>query len=376
MKMKKLGLRLVLIVFAGCLLLTAPAYAKTLKFANPMPVSDKQGWLETIQPWGEAIEKRTNGKLKVKPFHSGALIKFADTPDSMEVGMADLAYFSTMFAPAYFPSWLFGGVLDPVTSPRSPLEGVMVSHIMIDEFPSFRKELEAKNMFVLLHNATALLSMISSVQVPDMTDVRGKRMRIFAGEFHAELTKLQGASPVMTPWPDVYESMDKGIVDCMVTVTTGMRDLKLYEVSKYLYLMKISSDSHWVAPMNACYLTGFSLKTFKRLPVEQRVIVLEEAKKAEERYAVLAEEKYIPDALKEMKKGGMNISDWPKADVVQWGEMASSVYKMASDKMNSKKLPGDRMVKRYLELTNAPSSELRKLYDKAWTKRIEWAKNM
>jgi TRAP-type C4-dicarboxylate transport system substrate-binding protein len=252
----------------------------------------------------------------------------------------------------------------------------MVSHIMIDEFPSFQKELAAKNMFVLLHNATALLSMISKVQVPDMADVRGKRMRIFAGEFHAELTKLQGASPVMTPWPEVYESLDKGIVDCMVTVTTGMRDLKLYEVSKYLYLMKISPDSHWVAPMNACYLTGFSLKTFKRLPVQQRVIVLEEAQKAEERYARLAEEKYIPEALAEMKKGGMNITDWPKTDVVQWGEIASSVYKMASDKMNSKNLPGDQMVKRYLELTKAPSSELRKLYDKAWAKRIEWAKNM
>jgi hypothetical protein len=103
---------------------------------------------------------------------------------------------------------------------------------------------------------------------------------------------------------------------------------------------------------------------------------LEEAQKAEERYARLAEEKYIPEALAEMKKGGMNITDWPKTDVVQWGEIASSVYKMASDKMNSKNLPGDQMVKRYLELTKAPSSELRKLYDKAWAKRIEWAKNM
>lgn len=374
--MKKLCKRIALLVIAGCFLLTSQVYAKTLKFANPMPVSDKQGWLETIQPWAEAVKERTNGKLKIRAFHSGSLIKFASTPDSMEVGMADLAYFSTMFSPSYFPSWLFGGVLDPVTSPRNPLEGVMVANIMYDEFPSYGKELEAKNMMLLLHNATALLSMISNVEVNNMPALDGKRMRIFAGEFHAELTKLQGASPVMTPWPDVYESMDKKIVDCMVTVTTGMRDLKLFEVSKYLYLLKVSPDSHWVAPMNASYLTGFNLRTFKRLKVDQRVIILEEAKKAEEKYAVMAAEKLIPEALDEMKNGGMTISDWAKEDVVVWGDMSQKVYKMAIEKMNAKGLPGEQMVQRYLELTKLPSDELKTLNEKAWANRIEWARGL
>jgi TRAP-type C4-dicarboxylate transport system substrate-binding protein len=110
--------------------------------------------------------------------------------------------------------------------------------------------------------------------------------------------------------------------------------------------------------------------------VEQRVIILEEAKKAEEQYAVMAAEKLIPSALSEMKEGGMKVNDWPKEDVAQWGEMATSVYKMASDKMTAKKLPGEQMVKRYLELTKTSSSELRKLYEKAWANRINWAKNL
>ena len=231
-------------------------------------------------------------------------------------------------------------------------------------------------MMLLLHNATALLSMISNTEIPDMASLKGKRMRIFAGEFHAELTKLQGASPVMTPWPDVYESMEKGIVDCMVTVTTGMRDLKLYEVSKYLYLLKNMPDSHWVAPMNASYLTGFNLSTFKKLPVEQRVIILEEAKKAEEAYAVLAAEKLIPEALEEMENGGMKITEWPKESVATWGNMSKTVYQMAINKMNSAGLPGKQMVERYLELTLLPSGELKSMYDKAWANRINWAKTL
>ena len=359
-----------------CTILAIPAFCKTLKFANPMPVSDKQGWVETIKPWGEAIEQRTNGKLKLKAFHSGSLINFANTPDAMEMGMADLAYFSTMFAPAHFPSWLFGGVLDPMTSPRNPFEGVMVASIMCDEFPSFGKELANKNMMLLMHNATALLSMVSSVEIPGIDELKGKRVRIFAGEFHAELTKLQGAAPVMTPWPDVYESMDKGIVDCMVTVTTGMRDLKVYEVAKYLYLMKATPDAHWVAPMNACYLTAFNLRSFKRLPVEQRIIVLEEAKKIEEKYARMAEERLIPDAIEEMKNGGLNVFDWPLEDVAKWGDISQKVYKMAIDEMVNKKLPGEKIVQRYLELTKTPSVKLRSLYEKSWANRIQWAKDL
>ena len=367
--------RIAIIVFC-CALTVASAHAKTLKFANPMPVSDKQGWLETIKPWGEAINARTNGKLKVKAYHSGALIKFAETPDSMEVGMADLAYFSTMFAPAYFPSWLFGGVLDPSNSPRGPLEGVMIANIMIDEFPSFRQELAKKNMMVLMHNATTMLALISKDKVPSISQLEGKRMRIFAGEFHAELTKLQEAAPVMTPWPDVYESLDKGIVDCMVTVITGMRDLKLYEVSKFLYLMKAEPDSHWVAPMNACYLTAFNTNSFKRLSVEHRTILLEEAKKAEERYATLALEKFNPEALAEMKNGGMEILSWPEADIEKWGELAKQVYAMAAEKMKAKGLPGEEMINRYLELTKTPVVDLIKLNEKAWSNRIEGAKKL
>ncbi len=374
--MKKKCIALILLLVGCCFLFNTQAFAKTLKFANPMTGADKQGWLETIKPWGDAINERTKGALKVKAFHSGALSKFSDIPDAMEFGMADLAYFSTMFSPSYFPSWLFGGVLDPVTSPRSPFEGVMIAQIMFDEFPSFKEELLKKNMILLLHNSTALLSMISNTDIPDMASLNGKRMRIFAGEFHAELTRLQGASPVMTPWPDVYESMEKGIVDCMVTVTTGMRDLKLYEVSKFLYLMKSSPDSHWVAPMNASYLTGFNFKTFKKLPVEQRVIILEEAKKAEERYAILAAEKFIPEALKEMKDGGMEIAEWPRESVLTWGKMSQKVYQMAIDKMNANGLPGDQMVERYLELTKIPSNELKAMYDKAWANRIKWANTL
>ena len=350
--------------------------AKTLKFANPMPVSNQQGWSETVKPFGEAIEARTDGKLKLKAYHSGALIKFADTPDAMEVGMADLAYFSTMFSPAYFPSWLFGGVLDPTTSPRNPLEGIMIASIMYDEFPSFGEELAKKNMFPLIHNATSLLSMISNVEVPDMAALEGKRMRIFAGEFHAELTKLQHASPVMTPWPEVYESLEKGIVDCMVTVTTGMNDLKLAEVAKYLYLMKVNEDSHWVAPMNASYLTGFNLNTFKKLPVDQRVIILEEAKKAESQYARDCATKWVPKAISEMEASGMKVTAWAPSEVAKWGKIAQSVYKMAEDKMNEKGLPGTKMVARYQELTALDSGKLAELYDKAWNNRIEWAKSL
>ncbi len=135
--------------------------AVRLKYANPMPATDKQAWSMTLKVWGEAVEKRTEGKVKLKAFHSGQLIKFADTPLSMEAGMADLAYFSTMFAPAFFPSWLFGGILDPTTAPHTAFDGIMISHILYDEFPSFNEELKSKNMFVLLHNSTAPLTLIS-----------------------------------------------------------------------------------------------------------------------------------------------------------------------------------------------------------------------
>jgi TRAP-type transport system periplasmic protein len=350
---------------------SAPALAGTLrlKYANPMPATDKQAWSMTLKPWGDAIKKRTNGQVKLKGFHSGQLIKFSDTPLSMAAGMADMAYFSTMFSPAFFPSWLFAGILDPTTAPRTAFDGIMVSYVLYDEFPCFNKELESKNMFVLLHNSTAPLTLISKKAIPGLDALKGKKVRIFAGEFHAELTKLQGATPIMTPWPEVYESLDKGIVDCMVTVTPAMRDLRLYEVAKYLYTV----GGGFLAPMNACYVTGFNLKTFKKLDPATRRILLEEAKRVEREFAETTQTKLYPDALKEMGEKGLEITDWPAGDITRWGKLAAPIYQQAAAKMSKAGLPGDAIVKRYLELTKMPSAELEKLYEKAWDNRFKWA---
>jgi len=344
--------------------------AMRLKYANPMPATDKQAWSMTLKVWGKAVEKRTEGKVKLKAFHSGQLIKFADTPLSMEAGMADLAYFSTMFAPAFFPSWLFGGILDPTTAPHTAFDGIMISHILYDEFPSFNEELKSKNMFVLLHNSTAPLTLISKKEIPSLADLKGKKVRIFAGEFHAELTKRQEASPVMTPWPEVYESLDKGIVDCMVTVTPAMRDLRLYEVASYLYTV----GGGFLPPLNACYLTGFNLRTYEKLDPATRLVLLEEAKRVEREYAVMTQDDLYPGAIKEMGEKGIKVTDWPPEDVARWGKLAEPIYEMAAAKMNEKGLPGTAIVKRYLELTKMSSDELEKLYDKAWDHRFEAAK--
>jgi TRAP-type C4-dicarboxylate transport system substrate-binding protein len=363
---------LFLSAMAFLLMVMAPSEvgAMRLKYANPMPATDKQAWSMTLKVWGEAVEKRTEGKVKLKAFHSGQLIKFADTPLSMEAGMADLAYFSTMFAPAFFPSWLFGGILDPTTAPRTAFDGIMISHILYDEFPSFNEELKSKNMFVLLHNSTAPLTLISKKEIPSLADLKGKKVRIFAGEFHAELTKRQEASPVMTPWPEVYESLDKGIVDCMVTVTPAMRDLRLYEVASYLYTV----GGGFLPPLNACYLTGFNLRTYEKLDPATRLVLLEEAKRVEREYAVMTQDDLYPVAVKEMGEKGIKVTDWPPEDVVRWGKLAEPIYEMAAAKMNEKGLPGTAVVKRYRELTKMSSDELEKLYEKAWDHRFEAAK--
>ena len=70
---------------------------------------------------------------------------------------------------------------------------------------------------------------------------------------------------------------------------------------------------------------------------------------------------------------GLKVTDWPAKDIVRWGELAAPIYQQAADKMNKAGLPGDTIVKRYLELTKMPSAELEKLYEKAWDNRFKWA---
>ncbi len=346
---------------------SAPAAAPiTVSFANPMPQADLMSWLGTMKPLSEALDKRTNGRIKIDPHQAGSLMTFVQMPDAMATGLGDTGFLGTSLHPALFPSWLWVGVLDPSTDTLNPLTGTYVSEILFSEFPSFSNELAAKKMQLYFFDPTVVSSLIMKKATPRMADLAGKRLRVYAGEYHAKLHEMMGAIPMSTPWSEAYDNLDKGVVDGMLTTQIGMRDNKLYEPAKFLYTLGTGIQPK----MNAAYLTIYQMDSWNKLPPDIKKIMLEEAKKIEVDYSIQLRDKLLPACLEDMKKGGLTISDFPKEDVAKWGVYAGTLYDTAAKAMDAKGAPGTQIIKRYLELTKMSEADLKVLYDKVWDKRI------
>ena len=81
---------------------------------------------------------------------------------------------------------------------------------LYEKFPSVQKEFNEIQPLVLYTSSPNLL--VSKKQVRTLEDFKGLKLRVLGGP-PTEMAKALGAVPTLIPMPDVYQSLDKGVVD-------------------------------------------------------------------------------------------------------------------------------------------------------------------
>ena len=104
----------------------------------------------------------------------------------------------------------------------------------------------------------------------DKGDFTGKKIR-GTQVYHPLIQKL-GGSPVVLPAPEVYPSLEKGVIDGAAYPVVGALDLRWYEVAKY-YLRPAFGVSTSLLLMNA--------NKWRSAPDSDKAVLLEAAKNVE-----------------------------------------------------------------------------------------------
>jgi TRAP-type C4-dicarboxylate transport system substrate-binding protein len=104
-------------------------------------------------------------------------------------------------------------------------------------------------------------------------DLKGRKIRgtvTYSGVF-----SLLGASPVVLPPAEIYSALEKGVVDGAGWPVIGVLDYRWYEVAKYL-----------VRPTYGMltYPIFFNLTAWNKLSEQQKKILLDEGRKAEDMF--------------------------------------------------------------------------------------------
>lgn len=206
----------------------------TLADQNP-----PQAWGPThaLMPWVKRVEAATGGRVKIEVYPSQTLVKGPDIWKAVRGGVVDLGWCFHGYWPDLTP------LADVITLPGLPMKsaekGSEVLWRLYEKFPAIQREFsEVQPLALWTSNPYFLLT--TKKQVKTLEDLKGLKIRVTGGP-PTEQMKALGAVPTPIPMPDMYQALDKGVVDGMGAPWEAVQGFRLYEVAKYYTMVPLSA---------------------------------------------------------------------------------------------------------------------------------------
>lgn len=233
-----LGSKCLLIMVAAILLMAANAGAATPKpvtlactvhFPPPPPAPAKM-FAEhlVLLRWANEIEARTEGRVKVKYYHSAVLGKPMDFLRMVGgAGVADMGLLISVFHQWEVP--LFAGTHLPFlyTGVETPVRAYLR---LYKEWAPMREEWVKHNVKPLWLYAADPYYMLLNKPISNMDDLKGQK--IYGPGGFAGIVKRFGGAPTFIPGPEAYEALQRGVLDGLAFPFSPIYSFRFYEVRK------------------------------------------------------------------------------------------------------------------------------------------------
>jgi TRAP-type C4-dicarboxylate transport system substrate-binding protein len=203
----------------------APDYTLKLHhFLGPKSPAQTQ----MLEPWAAAVEKATNGRVKVEIYPSMALGgKPPELISQVKDGVVDLIWTVNGYTAGLFPR---SEVFElPFIHTNNPTATNLAIREMFDK--NLASEYTGvKVMFNHVHAGQAIHTVDKEVRKPE--DLAGMKMRI-PTRTGAWVIEALGANPVGMPIPDLPQALSKKVVDGALIPWEIIAPLKLQEMTDY-----------------------------------------------------------------------------------------------------------------------------------------------
>lgn len=194
--------------------------------------------VKAIRKWASDVETRSDGKVKIEFYYGGTLTKGSQAYDGVVNDISDMAAAASGWNPGQFP-------LTRITDiPLGWTSSLQASRVSWEYYKKFKpKEWDNVHLLFLYTDGIGELHTKSPVKTVD--DLNGMRIRGTGSD--VPLIKALGGTPVGMPWGEVYLSLQRGIVDGMISNYASFKAAKLAEVTDYTTEHNIRSAGFWVA---------------------------------------------------------------------------------------------------------------------------------
>jgi len=255
-----------------------------LTFSTHDPATSNNG--KFLQAWADKINEETEGHVEITVYFSEALASSKDVADLVEQGGCDMGWVYTTFYPDRFPlsditSFPFLGFGEPVSTTNTLWD-------LYEKYPELQQEWSAYKVLMLYGNPGMLFASTKGpVDSPEA--VQNQVMRSPTGPVTDMMNAMGGSPTVMGP-PDIFDSIQKGVISGFVFEPAGICNFSLQEAATMWYTDYAMYDGVFAYVMN--------WDTWNSLPAEFQAIF--EANSLKE--GSLAAAKDFGDAAEAAKK--------------------------------------------------------------------------
>jgi TRAP-type transport system periplasmic protein len=210
----------------------------TLKIAHFVPANITGS---KIDKWfADEVKRRSGGKIKIHIFWSESMGKANELLDLVGSGAVDMAAFS----PGYYPNQLplTGATNSVMMQFESNVQAARATTELVTKYPAVQAELKKANVYPVFFHGLNAYRLFCTKPVEKIADFKGLKIRSW-GEFIPQMWNALGAVPVSVMTPEVYESLQRGTIDCAFFPNDLSYSTKLYEVAKYTW----TGDNHFGA---------------------------------------------------------------------------------------------------------------------------------
>jgi TRAP-type transport system periplasmic protein len=293
--MKKISLLLLTsLVLSIALLPAARAFAQApvkLKFSNFFPATHQYAVLG--QQFCDEIKKRTNGKVEIAYYPSGILTTAPKMFEGVVNGVSDIGLSHCEYTRGRFP------VTETLSLPMGYPSGYVAGQVANDFYNQFhQKEWDAVHVLLFYSTGPQIISTVKK-PVRTLEDLRGLKIR--AAGRPADILKAVGGTPVGVEMADMYDGLQRGVVDGVLSSMEVQKGWKVGEIIRYATL------SYKVGTVYTFYIV-MNKNKWNGLPDDAKKIVTEVAAQWKDKYGVASNDIDIEGRDYLLKNGGQLIA--------------------------------------------------------------------
>jgi TRAP-type C4-dicarboxylate transport system substrate-binding protein len=183
--------------------------------------------VKLFDEWAKAVTEESNGELRIEMYPSQTLVKANRAYDGAVKGLTDISALVQGYSAGRFP--LSEIVQLPGISSSAP-QGACILQTLYDEGDISQEYDDSHVLYMFTTGPAYLHTRDKEIQIPsDFEGLKIRRPNAVGGEMLVQM----GASPVGMSAPDIYQSLERRVVDGLSFPFEAMKVFRVNELVNY-----------------------------------------------------------------------------------------------------------------------------------------------